>query len=120
MGQRAFELLDEIAYKLRDLVHRFAKLQQGVGAFLIDTLQPRADGIGGDQELSGCLLQGPAACGLHLEDGHSFGRPVVWSAMGREPGHAKLVDAEFLAQQSDLLVGSFQLCFQSDPGIPDC
>jgi hypothetical protein len=91
------ELLNDIAYKLGELVGRRGQLDQGVWPLLVPALQPGADGVGRDQELPCGLLQGPAACGLELKDGHTRGGRVVWSAMRRDLGHAELVDAEFLA-----------------------
>jgi hypothetical protein len=65
----------------------------------------------------GGLLQRPAASGLELEDGHPLGGPVVRSAMGWDLRHAKLMDAEFLAQQGDLLMVTVEFGLESDARI---
>jgi len=94
-----------------------AKLHEGVGTLLIHTLQPRADAVRGDQELSGCLLQRPATGRLQLKDGHLLRRAVMGSAMAWDLRRAELVNAEFLLQEGDLLISAVQLCLQSDPGV---
>jgi len=48
-GAKCFELLDDVTYELWELVDRLAELDQGVGAFLVDAVQPGADRVGRDQ-----------------------------------------------------------------------
>ena len=116
-GAENLQLLDEVANVVGELVDRLRDLDQGSGPLFIDAAQPRADGVGGDQEPSGRLLQIPGACGLHLEDGHPLGRRVVRASMGRKLRHPHIFDADLLPQEADLLMGSIQLRFQPDPGV---
>ena len=59
--------------------------------------QSAEEGLGG-------LGERPCPSGFKFEDGHSLGRPVVWSTVRVDLGHASVFDAEFLTEQLDLLV----------------
>ena len=111
------EIATEVSNEVGILVHRIAGLHECSFTILVNASEP-----GGDRDFDhgkdlSSLRRRPAACGLELENGHSFGRPVVRSPMGRDLRHAKLVDAEFLVREGDLLMGAVQIRLQSDAGI---
>jgi|TARA_B100001964_G_scaffold39812_1_gene43539 hypothetical protein len=100
------ESLDDIADEVRELVDGLSESDQGCVPGLVDSLQPGGYGCWFYEEDLGGLGERPCPSGFEFEDGHSFDRGVVWSAVRIDLGHASVLDAEFLTEQLDLLIES--------------
>ena len=60
---------------------------------------------------------GLAPGSLEFQDGHPFGRGVVWPASRIDPGKPSVLDSEFLAEQLSLLLELVVVGGQSDAGV---
>ena len=59
-GAQGFQTLHNVADEVREYIYRFAQLQQGIGALLIDAFHPRCNRGRRDEEGVGGLFEGPA------------------------------------------------------------
>ena len=73
------------------------------------------DGLGLDEERLGGLFHVPAAGGLEFQDGESLGRGIEGPVVGGQFRHPRILDAQLLAEQRDLLFGLFEFGCQADP-----
>ena len=62
--------------RIRELVCWFVWLDECIWAIFVQTLYPRCDGIGFDEEMSGGLGNGPCPCGFEKQNGVAFLRSV--------------------------------------------
>ena len=83
-GTQGFQTLHDIPYKVRELIHRLAQLQQGIGALIIDAFHPRCNRGRRDEEGVGRLFEGPATRGTKFEDRHTLMGVVMRSALWRD------------------------------------
>jgi hypothetical protein len=112
-GAEHLQLPDEISHEVRELVHRLGGLDQRSLALLVQLSHPRAQGLLVDEKRSGCLLGGPVACCLELQDAHPLNRRVERTTARPQPAPASILDIQFLPQQSDLGRGLVELALQA-------
>jgi len=109
-GAQGFKTLHNVANEVRELIHWFAQLQQGIGAFVIDAFQPRCNRGRRDKEGVGRLFEGPATRSTKLEDRHALMRTVMRPPLRRDLRYACVLDAELFAQQCALFLKLVVLC----------
>ena len=89
-GAEQLDLLDRVADEIWKSIHRRWRLHQRV---VVGTLQPRSDGVVGDQEVASRLGLVPAAHGPQLQDGQALHACVLRPSLGRNALHASAVEA---------------------------
>jgi hypothetical protein len=103
-----------VAYQLGELVDRLGGLHQGLGSCFIDLPDPEADGICGDEEGFGSLLQGPRSGSAEFKDGHAFGGGIVRSAGGRDQAHPDVFDSQLVFPEAQFLPESVVFSLKAD------
>ena len=105
-----------VADEVRESIDRLPELYQRGRAVFTNSLEPSGNGFRLDEEGAGGLGERPPPGSLELEDGHSFGRGVVWPASRIDLGQASILDAKLLAEQFDLLLSLVVVAGEPDSG----
>ena len=116
-GTKDLETPDEVADKVGEAVDGFGELHQGAWALFIGAPGPGGDGRGCDEHRLSDLHLRPSASGPQFQDGHAFGGRIVWPLVGRDEGHAGVLDANLFAEKGDLLPGPLEFCRQAEARV---
>jgi hypothetical protein len=91
--------VDSVTDKIRKPVDGYGKLGQRISPALIQALHPGGNGLGADEKRLRCLFQRPTAGGPEFQDRQTFGGTVEGTLVGRNAGHAGVLDTQLLAKQ---------------------
>jgi len=116
-GTKSFQPLHDVTYKVGELVHRFAQLQQCIRTSLINAFHPGCNGGRSQQKCIGRLFQRPTPGGAKLKDRHALIGAVMRTPLRSDLCSAAVLDAEFFSQQSALFVEAIVLRRKPHPAL---
>jgi hypothetical protein len=106
--KKGLQLPHQVAYEVRESVHRLSHPHQRAPTLFVDAPLPRAYRLLVEQEDPCNLLPRPAASRLDFENPQPLDRRVVRPPARRQPAPASVLDPQLLLEERDLGVGAIE------------
>jgi hypothetical protein len=109
--------MNEVGYKFGKPIDGLSNLDEGVRAFVVETVRPRGNGQWRDEEPPSGFCLRPASRRTQLQNRKPLDRWIVRSALRRDSFHPRVLDSELFTQERNLAIPLVELGLEPDPHV---